>query len=378
MESFHPFIRKVEYLGKGEIVRAYVFVREKTEAIAEFDGKTYKETSNLREPYDWRLHTFDFPAAELAQKKDYTVVIRLHGKRKSDFFSDEITELKIDIAYDETQLVPLETAISRTERGIRKKETVAHGNAGGAEWADELYGTPDGAPIHVFSLIADPKKVDVIAGTPHAEPIFTPNDIQTVMDEALAAEAKGRRVLAATNADFFDMFGDGHPSGICVSGGILVANADSPDPFFGITKDGKAVVEYPEGFDITTLKEAVAGGQIIVADGKIADTAPLEGFGDIAHPRTAFGVDKEGKVIVMVVDGRRPTWSNGAALTELAKLMIEKGATRALNADGGGSSTFIVRKDNGLEMINHPADLEKPMEDLIRPLFNSLLIAEKS
>ena len=57
--------------------------------------------------------------------------------------------------------------------------------------------------------------------------------------------------------------------------------------------------------------------------------------------------------------------------------MKEAGATRAINLDGGGSSTFIVRNDGALRMMNAPADLQRPTENLIRPVFDSLVIVKK-
>lgn len=377
MDEIKPMIRKIEYLKRGDVLTAYVFVQEKTDASAVMAGVKYSETSNIREPFDFRLHTFDFNEDELRKAGKYDVILTLHGKRKSNYFSDTVTEITLAVDFDESKVVPLETAISRTERGLRLVGVSECGSAVGIDWKIDLYVTPSGEPVRVYTVKADLSKVDVLTGTPHAEPVFTPYDIQTVMDEALAVEAKGRRVVAASNADFFDMFGDCAPSGLCVCNGKIVINGDCTTPFFGITKDGKPVIEYTDQYDLSYLKEAVGGRQILVIDGKVGDTAPLEGFGDIAHPRTAFGIDADGKVIVMVVDGRRPVWSNGAALTELAKLMIANGAVRAINTDGGGSSTIIVRKPEGLQMLNHPADLVRPMEDLIRPLFDSLIIAEK-
>ena len=377
MDGELSLIRKIEYLQKGDIITAYVFVCEKTDAYAEFNGTKYAETSNIREPFDFRLHTFDFNAGELHSVKKFDVYFTLRGKRKSNFFSETVTEIKKTVEFDESTVITLENAISRSDRGLRLIGISDMGSTVGTDWKIWLYATHDGAPVRVYTVHVDCTKAELIAGTPHAEPVFTPYDIQTVMDEALAVEQKGRHVVAASNADFFDMFGDCCPSGICVSGGKIVCGEGSPNPFFGITKSGSPVIEYPSDFDVNNLEEAVGGGQIIVRDGQISETAPLESFGDTPHPRTAFGIDADGNVIIMIVDGRRPVWSNGASLTELAKLMIANGAVRAINADGGGSSTIIVEKPYGLEMLNHPADLVRPMEDLVRPLFDSLIVVEK-
>lgn len=45
--------------------------------------------------------------------------------------------------------------------------------------------------------------------------------------------------------------------------------------------------------------------------------------------------------------------------------------------DRGESSTFIVKQEEELTMLNRPADLERPNEPLIREIFNSILIVKK-
>jgi len=53
------------------------------------------------------------------------------------------------------------------------------------------------------------------------------------------------------------------------------------------------------------------------------------------------------------------------------------GAKKAINLDGGGSSTFIVKQEGELTMLNRPADLMRPDEPLIREIFNSILVVKK-
>jgi hypothetical protein len=56
-------------------------------------------------------------------------------------------------------------------------------------------------------------------------------------------------------------------------------------------------------------------------------------------------------VIVVTVDGRRAT-SHGGTLTEMAELMVELGADRAINLDGGGSTTMYVAEGG---VVNRPS-----------------------
>lgn len=63
------------------------------------------------------------------------------------------------------------------------------------------------------------------------------------------------------------------------------------------------------------------------------------------HPRTGVGVRADGRLLLVVVDGRRPGYSVGMTLVEFAELFRWLGAADALNLDGGGSSTMVVRGD---------------------------------
>jgi hypothetical protein len=71
------------------------------------------------------------------------------------------------------------------------------------------------------------------------------------------------------------------------------------------------------------------------------------------EPRSVVGVSENGRrVIFATVDGRRAT-SHGGRLGEMAELLIELGAWRGVNLDGGGSTTLFVAAEGGV--INRPS-----------------------
>ncbi len=96
------------------------------------------------------------------------------------------------------------------------------------------------------------------------------------------------------------------------------------------------------------------------ADRKIVEKGkPVAGLAsDVPEPRTALGLSRNGRsMILVVVDGRQPDYSSGAALTDLANLLIGRGAYTAVNMDGGGSSTMVVEGENGQpRVLNSPID----------------------
>ncbi|MCE2403185.1 phosphodiester glycosidase family protein [Candidatus Poribacteria bacterium] len=74
-------------------------------------------------------------------------------------------------------------------------------------------------------------------------------------------------------------------------------------------------------------------------------------FLNLSHePRTALGYNAD-TLFLVVADGRQPKYSTGLTLYELASILIELGATEAINLDGGSSSTFVVND----EVINKPS-----------------------
>ena len=116
------------------------------------------------------------------------------------------------------------------------------------------------------------------------------------------------------------------------------------------------------------VQQAVGGGPFLVRDGKIAVDGEAEGF-DLRefvvkrHPRTAVGVTRDNKLLVVTVDGRQEQ-SRGVSLNELAAMMQHLGAVNALNLDGGGSTGLFVAGG----IVNGPSD------GRLRPIADSLLI----
>jgi hypothetical protein len=100
-------------------------------------------------------------------------------------------------------------------------------------------------------------------------------------------------------------------------------------------------------------RQIVSGSDLMLANGR-----NLGGPADLA-PRTAAGVDRDGRTLVLlVVDGRRPDYSVGMNLTQLADEMMHKGCSDALNLDGGGSSTLAARDpaSGDIKVVNSPSD----------------------
>jgi hypothetical protein len=114
--------------------------------------------------------------------------------------------------------------------------------------------------------------------------------------------------------------------------------------------------------------QAISGDRMLLQQGKISEDLEA-GESD---PRTAIGTNKNGRyLILVVVDGRQPFYSEGATFTQLAQLMIDQGAYIAMSLDGGGSSTLVVEGEDGEPVIlNSPIDNYIPGRE--RPVANHL------
>jgi exopolysaccharide biosynthesis protein len=90
-----------------------------------------------------------------------------------------------------------------------------------------------------------------------------------------------------------------------------------------------------------------------------------EAFTDARHPRTMIGLDAQGFIWLVAVDGRQPDYSIGMHFADLQRLADRLDLTDALNLDGGGSTTMVV---DG-QVVNRPSD---PLG--ARPVGDALLV----
>jgi hypothetical protein len=119
----------------------------------------------------------------------------------------------------------------------------------------------------------------------------------------------------------------------------------------------------------------VNGGPRLLRGGRPAITAEAEGFdhpddpgfyyafGLRRNPRTIAGVTRAGRLLLVAVDGRAPGYSAGLDFEEEAAVMRALGARDAVNLDGGGSTTMMVRD----RMVTRPSDAtgERPVGDAV-------------
>jgi hypothetical protein len=231
--------------------------------------------------------------------------------------------------------------------------------------------TPGGVVRGLFATVdlLDPRVEIVTTG------VNTANCNSTPTNAALTTTTSFRsanNLALAVNANYFSTCNAtrGDAIGLLVSDGVVVSPArqyltNPPDPAIMFTAAKTATIG---NLSAATpgIYDAVAGvgpsstdadpGTLLVTDG-VNTGATARVSPSTREPRTAVGVSKDGATLyVAVIDGRLAGWSPGMTLPELADLFIQKGAWRAINLDGGGSSCMAFLRPDGSVATNKPSD----------------------
>jgi exopolysaccharide biosynthesis protein len=154
--------------------------------------------------------------------------------------------------------------------------------------------------------------------------------------------------------------------GWSMTDGKLWSSPSNNWPIFYITADNAAKIDQPEKIP-SDARQIVAGNCLLLKNGQPA--APFAGAMAVRHPRTAIGLNRAGtKLVLLTIDGRRPLSAWGMTGPELADEMQKLNCWTALNLDGGGSTTLIMRdpQTSELKLLNQPSDnRERPVGDAI-------------
>jgi exopolysaccharide biosynthesis protein len=180
-------------------------------------------------------------------------------------------------------------------------------------------------------------------------------------DHGEVTSSIGRRLnaVAAINAGGFNgkNWGGlgGKPFGVIIKDGKFIYKPPYYKQYIdtvGFTWKGELIVGLQRIDNLLNLgiKEAVCFGPALIVNGQTMIKRGDGGMG--IAPRTAIGQTRDGKVLMLVIDGRQ-LGSQGAYLKDVMTIMKDYGAFNAANLDGGASTTMYV---NG-RVINNPSDL---------------------
>ncbi|MGH2739339.1 MAG: phosphodiester glycosidase family protein [Actinomycetota bacterium] len=134
-------------------------------------------------------------------------------------------------------------------------------------------------------------------------------------------------------------------------GVVVVAQAGSTEALLLRSLQPGNTVDVTWSLGFPGVLDSVGGFPLLVRSGQIV-LGPCSGSICGRHPRTGVGITGGGQILLVVVDGRRSGWSIGMTLSEFAQEFRRQGAVEAMNLDGGGSSTMVVKG----KVVNRPSD----------------------
>ena len=174
--------------------------------------------------------------------------------------------------------------------------------------------------------------------------------------------AFNNHAIAAINGNFFDMKNGGSVDFTRQGGSLINKNNKGRDEKLAfhqkaaiVIRKGRLSIKKWDGLnnwaDWIAEKDVMLNGPLLRYNNQNEQLDSVS-FNSNRHPRTSVGIRPNGKVIMLVVDGRNAN-SAGMSLFELAKIMAWLGCASAINFDGGGSSTLWVKQKG---VINYPSD----------------------
>ncbi|HUK95624.1 MAG TPA: phosphodiester glycosidase family protein [Gaiellaceae bacterium] len=124
------------------------------------------------------------------------------------------------------------------------------------------------------------------------------------------------------------------------------------------------------------IDDALGGGPVIVRNGKAVYTAGEDFLpSQLAprDPRTGIGQRKDGKIVMVAVDGRHPGYSVGLTNFELAQALVRLGAVTGSALDAGGSTTMAF---DG-KLLNRPSDPggERSIKEMLAVMYYGVYAA---
>jgi hypothetical protein len=247
----------------------------------------------------------------------------------------------------------------------------------GAEWCSESYlkivtATPNGHepepqadedPIKIFDGITYQKMrrfnadchiliTDPLGKRFHVTPYTT---LKTVSQAAKELEAP-----LVVNGDGWGIR-QRYPNSIAASDGNFYMQSQMDyRPWVNISEDNAISFAWrtPEN-----LYNAVSGDRFLIQNGKYNEAITNV----TKDPRTAVGLSRQGKLILIVADGRT-TQSAGLSFREVSNILLGLDTVTAINLDGGVSSAMWIND----RIVNIPIDENIPGNE--RPVANHLCV----
>lgn len=226
--------------------------------------------------------------------------------------------------------------------------------ATGVTWQQARHTLPNWR-IHIIRVDLSNRNIDLVPMFKQGEALERTSDMAQRMD-----------AVAAVNAGFFNMSAPFNSVSYTKIDGVDISPSGGGLPLsvLGLWGNHNAriiqtKIQYytpnPANPDWNRVLNAIGGiGSFVTANGVVV-TVDTEGsdssFNGSRHPRTVIGWSSNSRVISLITIDGRTLQSLGMTFTEIARLMADLRIERAINLDGGGSTTAWVKG----EVVNVPS-----------------------
>ncbi len=203
-----------------------------------------------------------------------------------------------------------------------------------------------GQPARTFSLVMRDGKVEV----PNISLVKRPHPSRAY---AVTRSAFGIRANRTFDVAWIAQRGDvvwAYPKPVAHT-----VTTVAPSPSENSTSGGK----------VWNMVDALGAGPTLISDGVIQDTYENEVFFGSGFPnqepysRAAIGYTKDNHLVLFTTDSRSGV--PGLTLRHTAQEMQRLGCVEAMNLDGGGSETLVVKG----KALNHPAGQERAITSIL-------------
>ena len=197
-------------------------------------------------------------------------------------------------------------------------------------------------PINGFNRPREKDELIVFTPEFHRTTLTTPDGLEVIVRKGRVQELR-----------------DGQGSQLIPADGFVLSASGAAKPLLRQLRRGMKVAIKQQTIAHPSLpfvpEFILGGGPTLLVKGQ-AQTDP-EGFNpdrfyNFRHPRTALGVRSDGTLVLVTVDGRQPKKSVGMTIPELTVLLQELGCVDAINLDGGGSTTMVIKN----KVVNSVSD----------------------
>ena len=187
-------------------------------------------------------------------------------------------------------------------------------------------------------------------------------------------ESLGYNVVGAMNTAL--AYDSNAPYGYMVMNGVVLGTPEvhkGAQTYLAIDAEGncelRSMSQPLDGSEVTAIS---ANFGWLVKDGKLQKTNVERTSSDAS--RSMIGIKADGTLVFCQVDGRNAPVSTGLSDYEMGEMMLALGCVNAVNCDGGGSSTFVSKREG--ESSNTMRSI--PSDGSERPTINSVILVSKA